>query len=79
MYTANEVAHIIADLLGDVCACNFGEISKWLPQYCDVIESCPEPFSAACLEQYLKYRDRTACWEQYLKYRDNRLKEESQC
>ena len=28
LYTANEVAEIIADLFGDTCACNFNMIRK---------------------------------------------------
>lgn len=30
LYTANEVAGIIADLFGDTCACNFNGIDEWL-------------------------------------------------
>ena len=30
LYTAHEVAVIIADLFGDNCACNFNDIDKWL-------------------------------------------------
>lgn len=58
MYTANEVAHVIAELFGDYCACNFNGIDDWLPEYCDLKESCPNTFGAACWEQYLKYRDK---------------------
>ena len=29
LYTAHEVAVIIADLFGDDCACNFNDIDEW--------------------------------------------------
>ena len=55
LYTAHEVAVIIADLFGDDCACNFNDIDEWLPFKCELIESCPNPCGVACWEQYLKY------------------------
>lgn len=55
----HEVANIIADLFGDDCACNFGNIDEWLPHYCDFSGTCcPEPCGVACWEQYLKYLDK---------------------
>lgn len=57
LYTAHEVAVIIADLFGDDCACNFNDIDEWLPLKCELIESCPNTFGVACWEQYLKYRN----------------------
>ena len=45
LYTAHEVAVIIADLFGDNCACNFNDIDEWLPFKCELIESCPNPWS----------------------------------
>ena len=56
LYTAHEVAVIIADLFGDDCACNFNDIDEWLPFKCELIESCPNTYGVACWEQYLKYR-----------------------
>ena len=56
LYTANEVAEIIADLFGDTCACNFNNIDEWLPLKCELIEYCPNTCGVACWEQYLKYR-----------------------
>ena len=56
LYTAHEVAVIIADLLGDDCACNFNGIDEWLPFKCELLDACPNPFGVACWEQYLKYR-----------------------
>ena len=55
LYTAHEVAVIIADLFGDDCACNFNDIDEWLPFKCELIKSCPNPCGVACWEQYLKY------------------------
>ena len=57
LYTANEVAGIIADLFGDTCACNFNGIDEWLPYLCELQEACPNPRGVACWEQYLKYKD----------------------
>lgn len=55
-YTAHEVAEIIADILGDPCACNFNGIDEWLPFKCELLDACPNPCGVACWEQYLKYR-----------------------
>ena len=56
LYTAHEVAVIIADLFGDDCACNFNGIDEWLPFKCELLDACPNPYGVACWEQYLKYR-----------------------
>ena len=56
LYTAHEVAVILADAFGDECACNFNGNDEWLPFKCELIESCPNTFGVACWEQYLKYR-----------------------
>ena len=56
LYTAHEVAVIIADLFGDTCACNFNGIDEWLPFKCELLDACPNPCGVACWEQYLKYR-----------------------
>ena len=56
LYTAHEVAEIIADLFGDTCACNFNGIDEWLPFKCELVDSCPNTYGVACWEQYLKYR-----------------------
>lgn len=59
LYTRHEVACIIADLLGDTCACNYGCNDEWLPQYCDFgVTICPDVVGVACWEQYLKHMDR---------------------
>lgn len=56
LYTANEVAEIIADLFCDTCACNFNGIDEWLPFKCELQDCCPNTYGVACWEQYLKYR-----------------------
>ena len=56
LYTANEVAEIIADLFSDTCACNFNGIDEWLPFKCELQDCCPNIYGVACWEQYLKYR-----------------------
>ena len=56
LYTAHDVAVIIADLFGDDCACNFNDIDEWLPFKCELLDACPNPCGVACWEQYLKYR-----------------------
>ena len=56
LYTAHEVAVIIADLFGDNCACNFNDIDEWLPFKCELVDSCPNTYGVTCWEQYLKYR-----------------------
>ena len=56
LYMAHEVAVIIADLLGDDCACNFNDNDEWLPFKCELLDACPNPCGVACWEQYLKYR-----------------------
>ena len=57
LYTAHEVAVIIAELFGDNCACYFNDIDEWLLFKCELIKSCPNPGGVACWEQYLKYRN----------------------
>ena len=58
LYTAHEVAVILADAFGDDCACNFNGIDEWLPYLCELQEACPYPCGVACWEQYLKHKDR---------------------
>ena len=56
LYTAHEVAVILADAFGDDCACNFNGNDEWLPYLCELQADCPHPCGVACWEQYLKYR-----------------------
>jgi hypothetical protein len=55
-YNTHEVAVILADLFGDSCACNFNGIDEWLPEKCELLDSCPYTVGVACWEQYLKFR-----------------------
>lgn len=65
LMTNHEVACILAELFGDDCACNFNNISEWLPKYCDFAETCcPDPVGVAC-------------WEQFLTHYNERLKNET--
>ena len=56
LYTAHEVAEILADLFGDDCACNYCGIDEWLPIMCELNDVCPDTVGVACWEQYLKHR-----------------------
>lgn len=56
LYTAHEVATIIADLFDDDCACNFNGIDEWLPFKCELQKACQNPCGVACWEQYLKHK-----------------------
>ena len=52
----HTVACLLAELFGDDCACNFNSIDEWLPEKCEVIDTCPNPVGVACWEQFLKHR-----------------------
>ena len=41
LYTRHEIACIIADLLGDTCACNYSGNDEWLPYHCDFAKAVP--------------------------------------
>ena len=56
IYTAHEVAEILAEAFGDTCACNFNGNDEWLPFKCELIGCCPNTYGVACWEQYLKFR-----------------------
>ena len=59
LYSASQVAEILADLFGDPCACNYNGIDEWLPYHCVFRETlCPYPPGVSCWEQYLKFRDK---------------------
>ena len=51
----HTVACLLAEMFGDDCACNFNGIDEWLPEKCEVIDSCPHPVGVACWEQFLKH------------------------
>ena len=52
----HSVACLLADVFGDSCACNYNGIDEWLPEKCELLDSCPNPVGVACWEQYLKHR-----------------------
>lgn len=52
----HTVACLLAEMFGEDCACNFNGIDEWLPEKCEVIDSCPNPVGVACWEQFLKHR-----------------------
>ena len=56
LYTVHDVAVILANAIGDDCACNINSNDEWLPQLCELQEACPHPVGVACWEQYLKHR-----------------------
>lgn len=59
MYTAHEVAELLAEVIGDDCACNVNGNDEWLTEYCDFRDTvCPHPCGVACWEQYLKHLDK---------------------
>ena len=52
----HQIACMLADLFGDVCACNYNGIDEWLPELCAFKDTCcPKPIGVACWEQFLKY------------------------
>ena len=55
-YIAHEVAELLAEVIGDRCACNVNGNDEWLPLKCELLDACPNPCGVACWEQYLKYR-----------------------
>ena len=53
----HTVACLLAELFGDMCACNFCGIDEWLPKKCDFAnKECPDVVGVACWEQFLKHR-----------------------
>lgn len=61
LYTAHEVAILLAEEYGDTCACNYNGNDEWLPEHCELLDACPNPVGVACWEQYLKFRDYRKC------------------
>lgn len=55
-YSAHDVALILSDVFGDSCACNFNGNDEWLPEKCELLDTCPDVVGVACWEQYLKWR-----------------------
>ena len=55
-YSAHDVALILSDAFRDSCACNFNGNDEWLPEKCELLDTCPDVVGVACWEQYLKWR-----------------------
>lgn len=54
-WTTEEVAEILARVLGDECACDFNGIDEWLPESCKYADTeCPTP------------KEKHGCWIQFL-------------
>lgn len=54
-YSAHDVALILSDAFGDSCDCNFNGNDEWLPEKCELLDTCPDVVGVACWEQYLKW------------------------
>ena len=52
----HKVACLLAELYDDTCACNYNSIDEWLPEKCELLESCPHTVGVACWEQFLKHK-----------------------
>lgn len=52
----HTIACLLAELFDDTCACNYNDIDEWLPEKCELSDSCPHPVGVACWEQFLKHR-----------------------
>ena len=52
----HTVACLLAELFHDTCACNYNGIDEWLPEKCELLDSCPNPGGVACWEQFLKHK-----------------------
>lgn len=52
----HAVACLLAELFDDTCACNYNNIDEWLPEKCELLDSCPNPAGVACWEQFLKHK-----------------------
>ena len=52
----HTVACLLAELFDDTCACNYNGIDEWLPEKCELLDSCPNPVGVACWEQFLKHK-----------------------
>jgi len=58
-WTTHEVACLLAEVIGDNCACNVNGNDEWLPFVCEFAETtCPDVAGVACWEQFLKHRER---------------------
>lgn len=68
--TLELVAELLAEQLGDECACNLNGNDEWLPLLCQYDDDCPSP------------PERLGCWMEFLRNRNRRPpegEEEPQC
>lgn len=52
----HTVACLLAEIFDDTCACNYNDIDEWLPEKCELLDSCPNPVGVGCWEQFLKHK-----------------------
>ena len=52
----HTVACLLAEIFDDTCACNYNGIDEWLPEKCELLDSCPNTVGVACWEQFLKHK-----------------------
>lgn len=57
LYNVHEVAELIAEAVGDTCACNVNSNDEWLAERCELQNACCNVVGAACWEQWLKWRE----------------------
>ncbi len=62
LYTVDEVAALLLDLVGDPCSCNFNDADEWLPSVCRFQSQCPDPPDR-----------RLDCWREYVRHRGHKL------
>lgn len=56
-WTTHEVACLLAEVMGDDCACNVNGNDEWLPFVCEFAETtCPDVVGVTCWEQWLIHR-----------------------
>lgn len=58
VYTQREIAELLAEAVGDDCACNVNGNDEWLPFVCECTDKCPSPGGAECWVQYLKHLEK---------------------
>lgn len=63
-YTVKEVAEIIANATGELCACNINNNDEWLPSWCEKQDVCPYPDGVECWEQYVMHLEHKGEWKE---------------
>ena len=60
-WTTHEVACLLAEVVGDDCACNVNGNDEWLPSVCEYGDtSCPNVVGGTCWEQWLIHKKEKA-------------------